>query len=606
MHESYSRDFRIERARAGKNERELELSFASETPVERPFGLEVLSMEPGAVDLSRFNSGSGPLLWNHDTDNLIGSVLKAWVENGKARARVRFGNSAKAKEVQADVADGVISTVSVGYRINEIKEENDVSRVTKWTPLEISIVSVPADTSVGIGRSSLSSKQKMKELELESVREIGREVEDSRSREIESVSNRLKDKIPGIEQLAARAILMGTSLNEFRKMAFEMMPNVKPLNACNSSADARIGMSERDLEQYSVRKAIVCACNGRYEGLEGEMHQEAERNYKNHGTPRQAGGPASVIVPYDVLIHSKRDMLVGTSSLGGNLVSTDLLAGSFIGLLRNRMMVARMGARFLTGLIGNVAIPRQNGAASLFWAASEAAATTESSLTFDQVTMTPKQATARVDYSYLTLLQTTPALESLIREDLANIIALGIDLAALHGSGAAGQPTGLASISGIGSVAGGTNGAQINYSHVLALEKAVSVANADLGTLGYLANAKARNTLKQTYTNSTYGEIPVWSKGVAQDIGTLNDYPAGCSNQAASNLTKGTSTTVCSATFFGNWMDLLIGQWGGLEILVNPYSQAANRIYEVYAYQAVDINVRHPESFAAMLDGLTI
>ena len=577
---------------------------------------------------------------DHDTGDQVGVVESSTIDGDrKGRATVRFGKGARASEIFQDVKDGIRRLISVGYRVNKMVTEKVVKghetlRATSWMPLEISIVSVPADTSVGVGRADatqfetvIENSEDMKRsllletmpaltapaggggtpapaVNIEIIRAEAATAERTRTREINATADRLGEHVPGIRDLAGEAIEKGWDLNEFRRQAFEKVPGVKPIAA--KDMDPNLGMPERDIQKYSIRKAILCAIEGKMSGLEGEMHTEGVRHYAKTGTQRQVGTPNSVLIPFDVLAYSQRDQLTGTASIGGNLVATNLLAGSFIDILRARMMVARLGATYLPGLVGNVAIPRQNGAATLYWAASEAGATTESTLTFDQVTMSPKQATARVDYSYLTLLQTTPGVEGLIRNDLANIISIGIDLACLHGSGSSGQPTGIASVSGIGSVAGGTNGAQVAYSHVLALEKAVAVANADMGALAYLSNPKVRNTLKQTYTNATYGEIPVWGKGSEALIGEVNGYPAAVTNQVSSALTKGTSTTVCSATFFGNWQDLLIAQWGGLEILVNPYTQAANRVYELYAYQALDVNVRHPESFAAMLDGLTI
>lgn len=624
----------FDRASFDEEKRTIELSFSSEEPVQRWFGFEILDHKSESVDLRRINQG-GPLLMDHNTRDQIGVIEEARIgADKKGRARVRFGASTRALEIFQDVKDGIRSNISVGYRVLKLvteKVEKDVEtlRATSWIPLEISIVSVPADTSVGIGRDDnatvettveqLNPKDMNRTIlldaapalalggggapNLENVRSEGATAERNRIKEISSLADKLNGKIPDVRQLADAAIAKGTDVNDFRRDLFEKLPEVKPI----ADPNPKLGMSERDLNAYSIRRAVVCACTQKFDGLEGEMHQEAERHYRSSGTPRQCGGPNSIIIPFDVLSHSKRDALVSTGTLGGNLVATNLLAGSFIDLLRTRMLVAQMGATYLPGLVGNVAVPRQSGGATLYWAASEAAATTESNVTFDQVTMSPKQATARVDYSYLTLLQTTPAIESLLRNDLANIIARGIDLAALHGTGSSGQPTGIAATSGIGSVAGGTNGAAPTWANVVGLESEVANDNADIGALGYLTNSRVRGKLKTTLKNSSGTDATfIWQNLMGEvGFGELNGYRAGVSNQVSNTLTKGTSTTVCSAIFFGNWADLLIGQWGGLELLVNPYTQAANRIYELYAYQAVDVSVRHPESFAAMLDALT-
>ena len=131
----------------------IELSFSSETPVARQYGDEVLSHAAGAVDLSRLND-SAPLLFNHNSDQLLGVVDSARVVGGKGRATVRWGTSPEAAAKRQDVAIGVLRNVSVGYQINEMDQDEDGNYVARnWTPVEISLVSVPSDPTVGIGRS---------------------------------------------------------------------------------------------------------------------------------------------------------------------------------------------------------------------------------------------------------------------------------------------------------------------------------------------------------------------------------------------------------------------------------------------------------------------
>ena len=130
----------------------LTLSFSSESPVARSFGDEVLSHAAGAVDLSRLNDGA-PLLWNHDPNQLLGVVESAQISSSKGRAVVRWGASPEAQQRRADVENGVIRNVSVGYQIDELQRQGEVYVATSWTPLEISLVSIAADPNVGIGRS---------------------------------------------------------------------------------------------------------------------------------------------------------------------------------------------------------------------------------------------------------------------------------------------------------------------------------------------------------------------------------------------------------------------------------------------------------------------
>jgi HK97 family phage major capsid protein len=214
--------------------------------------------------------------------------------------------------------------------------------------------------------------------------------------------------------------------------------------------------------------------------------------------------------------------------------------------------------------------------------------------------MSPKTLGAFTDFSRKLTVQSSIDVEAFIRRDLAAVLALEIDRAALHGSGSSNQPTGIAATSGIGSVAGGTNGLAPTWAHIVGLESEVAIDNADIGSLAYVTNAKVRGKLKTTEKASSTAQF-VWADGATP----LNGYNAVVTNQVSSALTKGSSSGVCSAIFYGNWMDLLIGMWGGLDLLVDPYTASTTGTVRVVALQDTDIAVRHPESFAAMLDALT-
>ncbi len=363
--------------------------------------------------------------------------------------------------------------------------------------------------------------------------------------------------------------------------------------------DGRIGMSEKDVRQFSLVRAINASAAARrgdrnpWKGAEFEL--EASRAVAD----RVGAEAQGFYVPDDVAF---RDLTVGSAVSAGNLVDSDLMSGSFIELLRNKMMVQSAGATVLAGLVGNVLIPRQTGGATAYWVA-ESGDPTESVQTVDQVALTPKTVGAFTDYSRKLMLQSSLDVEGFVRGDLASVLALAIDLAALHGTGASNQPTGIAATSGIGSVVGGTNGLAPTWDHIVDLETEVAVDNADIGRLAYMTNAKVRGQLKKTFVDASSNAERVWD--VRSGNTPLNGYGAFTTNQVSSALTKGSSSGVCSAIFYGNWSDLLIGMWGGLDILVDPYSQSTSGTMRVVALQDVDVAVRHPQSFAAMLDALT-
>jgi len=578
-------------------------------------------------------SGRAPLLLDHRTGEQIGVVERAWIGNDrKGRALVRFSKSEPAERVMQEVKDGIRQNTSVGYRVKAMKlteedEDGDTYRCTSWQPLEVSIVSIPADPSVGIGRAADDAEVFPFKLErsapvttsatapatpapaaapaaILSNEERERASQDAianerkRIAEISAIGAKFN-----IADKAQRAIADGISVELFKGLVLEQL-------GAEAEAGFRrenhIGLSAKETKRYSVARAIYGQAmrmkGEKFEadGFERECHEAVQAKFE-----QKARGFYVPVEVQDAKIDGKRDLVAGTTTAGGHTVSTDLLASSFIDLLRNRMMVRQMGATVLGGLIGNIAIPKLTAASTAYWVA-ENAEPTEGQQTFGQVTMNPKTVMAYTDFSRQLLLQSSLDVEALVRSDLSLILAIAIDLAALHGTGASNQPTGLVNQAGIGSVAGGTNGLAPNWDHIVDLETQVANSNADVGMLGYLSNSKVRGKLKRTQKFSSTNGDPIWEvKSSYAPLGEMNSYKAGVTNQVSSTLTKGTSSGVCSAIFFGNWRDLVIGEWGSLDILVNPYIGANAGTVRVHAYQSVDIAVRIAASFAAMLDALT-
>lgn len=608
------RAFQLDRAKVAEDTRTVELAFSSESPYERWWGIEILDHDAKSIRMDRLK-GSAPLLVDHDNSvrSQVGVIESVEIGADRVgRATVRFGRDAFSDEIYNKVLDGIVRNVSVGYMIHEAKlieskGDTDTYRVTDWEPFEISLVSVPADTSVGVGRSDtieftesptgdikMPTEIKEPEVKPEPI-DTKRAVDAAMSEYRASESKRVADIIAigeqfarfGADKLAAEALRSGTSVDEFRAAVLE-----KVSTAPKVSAD--IGLTKREAQQYSFLRAINALANPT-----DRKAQEAasfERECSEAVSGMIGKGARGMYVPSDV---QHRDLVVGTATAGGHTVATNLLAANFIDLLRNNMMVMSMGAQMLTGLVGNIAIPRQTGGATAYWVA-ESGAPTESQQAFDQVAMSPKTVGAYSDISRKLLLQSSIDVEAFVRNDLATVLALAIDLAAINGSGSSNQPLGILNVAGIGSVAGGTNGAAPTWAHMVALETEVSAGNAAMGALGYLTNAKVRGKLKTTEKASGTAQF-VWDVSDSP----INGYRAGVSNQVPSNLTKGAASGICSAILFGNWADLLIGQWGTLDLMVDPYTASTSGTVRVVALQDVDVAVRHPESFSAMKDALT-
>jgi HK97 family phage major capsid protein/HK97 family phage prohead protease len=565
---------------AEMDDRTYEFPFSSENPVARYFGNEVLSHETKAADLSRLNDGA-PLLFNHDVDRVIGVVETARIDEKLKRgyARVRFSKNEFAQEVLADVKDGILRNVSFGYSIDKMEERGNGNFVaTAWSPYEISMVSIPADKTVGIGRSLLidttaapaaPTPEPLPNMEsatpdLAVVRAEAVEAERSRISSINSLCIK-----HGMADLGQQLIESGRSIDEARAAVLDKI-NTYQEPVTMSVAD--IGMSEKESRSFSFLRAINYLANPTDRAARESAAFEIEAS--DAAAAKLGRQSRGITIPQDVL---RRDLSVGTASAGGNLVATDLDAGSFIDLLRNASALDQAGATVLTGLVGNVAIPRQSGAATAYWVA-ESGAPTESQQTVDQVSLTPRTVAAFTDYSRRLMLQSSIDVENMVRNDLARVLALKIDVAGLYGTGNSSEPLGLKLTTGVGTedFAADTP----TFAEVVALESDVAGANALTGSPVYLMNAAMRGALK-TKTKDTGSGLFVMEGDL------VNGYRGILSNQVASN-----------DLWFGNFADLIIGYFSGLDLMVDPYTHSTSGTVRVVAMQDCDIAVRHPESFS--------
>lgn len=594
-----ARGLLVDRAAVNEAARTVQLAFASETPYERYWGVEILDCTPSSMDTSRLRSGAN-LLCDHHTSDVVGVVESVEIGTDRVgRAVVRFGKSARAEEVWQDVLGGIRRNVSVGYTINKAVLEStddglETYRVTSWTPYEVSLVSVPADATVGIGRSAQpetpdptaalpdTQEAARSNTTKEPIMTIETPVQRDHAKEITAIAK----TIPGGADMAMRAIQEGKTVEEFQAEALRSLSS-KPVPT------ADIGLSNKETKQYSVLRALNALANPADQSAQraAAFERECSDSYaKTSGKSAQG-----LFVPPEV---QRRDLNVGTPTAGGNAVATNLLAGSFIELLRHAMVIDKMGAIYLPGLVGNIAIPKQTGSATAYWVV-EGAAPTESQQTIGQVSMSPKTIGAYTDFTRRMFLQSSIEVEQFVMNDLAKTVGLGIQQDVFTGPNTAGRLNGLLS-QVTPTVVGGTNGLAPTWDHIVDLETAVSVANADIGTLGYLTNAKVRGKLKKTFVNGTGGTERVWQGGADP----LNGYRCAVTNAMPSNGTKGTGTNL-SGIAYGNFADLVIGLWSGLDLMVDPYAGSTAGTVRVIALQDVDMALRNVESFATMVDAIT-
>jgi HK97 family phage major capsid protein/HK97 family phage prohead protease len=568
---------------------ELTFSFSSEQPVERWFGTEILSHRAGAADLARLNDGA-PFLWNHDRDAVIGVVQQAsFGDDQRGYAKVKWSRNAMAQEKRQDVEDGILRNVSFAYEINDAEEGDDGTLVvTRWTPLEVSLVSIPADNSVGLGRAmddaipslpdvvQSPAAEEMEapeapapQVDMEVIRSEAVKAERDRIASITALGDR-----HDMADLARQLIDGGKSLAEAREAILDQLGTRSTMQQPISNVDLTtndVGLSEKEVKRFSFVRALNFLANQgdasarRAAEFEIEVGKAAAEKYE-----RSSNG---IVIPNEVL---RRDLVVGTSTAGGNLVAAETLASSFIELLRNRMAMMQAGVTMLSGLQGNISIPRQTSAATAYWV-GEGSSPTESQQAIDQVNMTPKTVGAFVDYSRRLLLQSSIDVEGMVRADLARVIALELDRAAIYGSGSSNQPLGLVNTTGIGTQTITTYGTFAEY---IGMETDVAAANADAGSLSYIINAAARGALKSTEKSATST-----AQFVFQD-NEINGYPVIVSNQLTTN-----------DALFGDFSQFVVGMWSGLDLTVDPYAGSTAGTVRIIALQDVDYAVKQPSAF---------
>jgi HK97 family phage major capsid protein/HK97 family phage prohead protease len=602
-----------------EDDRTIEFPFSSEYPVARYFGNEVLSHEDRSADLSRLNDGA-PLLFNHDPNRVVGVVERAWIDGDKKRgyARVKFSRNAFAQEVLADVRDGVLRNVSFGYQIDNMEQRNDGDFVAvNWAPYEVSVVSIPADPTVGVGRSletdpAAPAAPSTPEPEMENTPDLAAVRAEAAAEAAKAERTRIAGITAltskhGMDDLGRQLIEGGRNLDEARAAVLDKL-DIKPAEPV-----AAVEMNQKDQARYSITAGIRAALTGDWSSREAGLVREMSREVEKSGVTKTA--ERSFFVPFSALAKRATYVTSGPTT-GGNLVATDLLADDFIEFLRNNSLMLSLGVRTMPGLVGNVAVPRRSGVANTYYLSTQTTAITQSESTFDQVTMAPKNLAALSKYSRQTLLQGTPGIEELVRRDLTDGLNLAVDLGILNGSGSSGQPTGIMQTSGIGSVAMGTNGGAITLEKLVDLETEVMIDNGAVNrdAVAYVTNAKVMGALKKLRAGgSTTGDGPFLVNAVGNTLGRgpagseINGYPIGVTNQVPSNLTKGSSSGVCSAVLMGDFSQAMVGFWGnGLEITVgedsDDFSKALTSVRGIITY---DVAVRHAESFAAILDVTT-
>tara|TARA_B100000579_G_scaffold297627_1_gene247666 strand:+ start:2097 stop:3968 length:1872 start_codon:yes stop_codon:yes gene_type:complete len=593
----------------GDDDRRFHLSFASEEPVMRSFGWEILSHKTEDIDMDFISSGRAPLLLNHDPEVQIGVIETASLDSteGKSRSVVRFSRGELASEIMQDVNDKIRTNISVGYQVTKLHKQDeqrdgvDVFRA-QWMPMEISLVSIPADrTDIGMGRAE--TQQLTNEKNMETTTEIIAEtpsVDADKIRQEALAEERRKNK--EIQALGVRhnkrdfadeCIANGLDIESFREKLLERIES-KPL----TDLDEPVDIKPKESKRYSFLKALNASSRGDWSGagFEAEMSQEMA-----HKSGKQ---PQGFFVPdfawRSDFYTAKRELTVGTAAEGGYFAPSQQLAGEWIGALRAKMVLAEMGMRTMSGLTTKIQIPKIAGASAGFVA--ESGDVSDNTQATSQITMVARTLGARTTISRLLMLESDPSIEQIVRDDLVSAIASKIQDVAIEGGGS-NEPTGITQTSGIGSVAIGTNGGAPTWASVTSLIKEIEIDNAVINesTVGFLTNPKVKSKLANTAKVGSSDSVMILN----EPFNTLYGYPIKFTSDVPSNLTKGSTSGSCSAMIAGDFSQLLMGSWGNSpDVLVDPYGNNDGAV-KIIVFSEIDMAVRHAQSFSACLDYTT-
>lgn len=590
---TYKRDLVLDATRADKKQRRVPAVISTEFPVSRDGYEEILLHSPDNVDLSR---APLPLIESHDGRRLnIGLVENLKLAGGKLRGDIVFGNSERANELWPDVEAGIVRNLSIGYVINSQRIRGETVEVTRWQPFETSLVSIPADPTAGTyrnitmqnnddilaieSRDSLSRSQRRAQNAglTGTLRESA--LENERIVEIREIQRAYRGRLgltpEQTDSVADQAVDKGLTVKQFQDALLGASEGLAKMRTITTNVDPRSsgrsgGFKER---QFSVARAIGGMIDPRGVdcGFERECSQEMARQLGRQ--------PQGFYMPIGRL--SERTLSVAGTP---DLVGESHLGNEFIDALRARSFVMGLGPRILSGLTMDVSIPRLTASASSGWIAGDGSdGLTASDPTVDSVKLTPKTVGALTVLSRKMILQGDPETEQMVRDDFAKLIATELDRAAINGSGASNQPTGIINTLGVSTGTYALGGA--SFAKIVEMESALMANSADFGSLAYLTTPALSGSLKLVEKSVGSGQF-VWTSGRERGVGEMNGFPAyASSNVPLDNI------------ILGNWSDLLMGLWGAIDIAVDPYHDFAKGTVAVRIFTSVDFAVRHPESF---------
>lgn len=571
---------------------EVTLPVASPEPCEREDenGVayqEVLRVTPEAVDLTRLNGGAA-VLRNHDTDHTYGVVKRAFIEGGRLYTRLRFRkNEPEAVAAFRDAVDGTLPNVSLGYQPleTEFRQENGVriGEVTRWMPFEVSVaVGVPADATVGFYRSMTKTGES--KMEVESKEPTSDELR-AKIRELEEENAQLKkrsedpppedgekeDPPPEEKKEETRS---ACNESELRAMAatfnrLDLLPGALQRNLTPEAFKSELqnnlyrgSIKVMEKREYSIVRAIRSLVD---ESVDAAVERaESARLYREAGLKPSRGSIMISTRAFD-----------GTANVGKALIGTDHRADMFIDKLRTVMAVQ---PTFMDGLVGNVDIPLLSGSSTVNWVVGLNSDAAETKPATDSITLSPKKLTGYVDVGLDLLTQGTPDATNIVLNDLFEVMARKLENTILKGATVSTLTIpGLAGTTGVKTVVI-ADVANATWQDMLKFEAAVS-SYANMGNVQFILSGPDRAMFKGISKDTGSGRFICESN-------EIDGYKAAISGELASG-----------DIFFGDFSRILVGRWGGLEVMIDPYSLSKSGGVRLVVRMICDIAVRQPEAF---------
>ena len=535
--------------------------ISSEFPVERDGIDEVLMHTEDSIDLSRFPV---PLLVNHDLSNQIGVVENPRLENGKLIASIRFTNDFLGKQYEEDVIDKVRNNLSIGYRILKDKVINGVREVTNFLIHEASIVPVPADPTATFRKADSTQTNNLiyRNMNMEDKKLSRSEAKNIRA-EISEI--RALGKKHNLSDLADDYIENGNSLEQFRNTLMDKISNDVPLPVGNAPA-----FHQQRNEEYSVAKAILGMDDVSQRGFEWEVSQDLERSQPKSN-------------PNAVIIDMTRTMTSGTA--GANTIET-VVSSSIANFMQQKSIMQNLGATNFGNNVGDLRIPvgsSDSGATVIATDGTTQAG--EVTPTLENRLLSPSRFGTVIPLSYGFLQQSTPDVESYVRNLIADTFAGTMDDQIIGGSGTGGNVEGILNTTGINAVSNG--GTEVTFANFLSAISELGADNVDVSNLKLVMNpANIDNLVTAVKYSST--DSPILDMRAEADgrIGSFMGYPVYVTNKiSADNY------------LLGDFRQLAIATWGGLELSKNDFYDTRRFISSINGIMSFDASAIQPKAF---------